>query len=132
MMTMDSASRKLARDMLTKIFIAGVALTIVLFYLLNAVTVGFYVYTVQNLLSSIIAGIVIGFLLPKIPARASGSFAAFVTITGSIAYFVLYNTLLTAFSFNNLLGDILSNFIASAFAGFGGGLVGSILKKRFF
>ena len=129
---MDRASRKLARDMLAKIFIVGMALTVVLYYLLNTLTVGFFVYTVQNLLSSIIAGIVVGFLLPKLPTMASGSFAAFVTIAGSIAYFILHYTLLTTFSFQNLLGDIISNFIAATFAGFGGGLLGSILKKRFF
>jgi hypothetical protein len=129
---MDPASRKLARDMLVKIFLVGMALTIVLYYLLNPFTAGFFVYTIQNLLSSIIAGIVVGFLLPKIPTMASGSFAAFATITGSITYFILYYTLLTTFSFPNLLEDVISNFIAAAFAGFGGGLLGNILKKRFF
>jgi len=128
---MDRASRKLARDMLAKIFIAGMALTVALYYLFNTLTVSFYVYTVQNLISSIIAGIVVGFLLPKIPTRASGSFAAFVTIAGSIVYFILYYSLLTTFSFPNLLGDIISNFVAAAFAGFCGGYLGSILKKRF-
>jgi len=131
MMTMDRASRKLARDMLAKIFIAGMALTVALYYLFNTLTVGFYGYTVQNLISSIIAGIVVGFLLPKLPTRASGSFAAFVTIAGSIVYFIIYYSLLTTFSFPNLLGDIISNFVAAAFAGFGGGYLGSILKKRF-
>lgn len=129
---MDRASRKLARDMLAKIFIVGMALTVVLYYLLNTLTEGFFVYTVQNLLASIIAGTVVGFLLPKIPTRASGSFGAFVTIAGSIVYFILYYTLLAPFSFQNLLEDVTSNFIAAAFAGFGGGLLGSILKKRFF
>ena len=128
---MDRASRKLARDMLAKIFIAGMALTVALYYLFNTLTVGFYDYTVQNIISSIIAGIVVGFLLPKIPTMASGSFAAFVTIAGSIAYFILYYSLLTPFSFPNLLGDIISNFVAAAFAGFGGGYLGCILKKRF-
>lgn len=129
---MDRASRKLARDMLAKIFIVGMALTVVLYYLLNTLTEGFFVYTVQNLLASIIAGTVVGFLLPKIPTRASGSFGAFVTIAGSIVYFIFYYTLLAPFSFQNLLEDVTSNFIAAAFAGFGGGLLGSILKKRFF
>ena len=129
---MDRASRKLARDMLAKIFIVGMALTVALYYLLNTLTVGFFVFTVQNLISSLIAGVVVGFLLPKIPTMASGSFAAFVTIAGSIAYFILYYSLLTTFSFQNLFEDIISNFVAAAFAGFGGGYLGSILKKRFF
>ena len=62
---MDRASRKLARDMLAKIFIVGMALTVALYYLLNTLTTGFFVYSVQNLLSSIVAGVVVGFLLPK-------------------------------------------------------------------
>jgi hypothetical protein len=118
--------------MLAKIFIVGVALTIALYYLLNTLTTGFFVYTVQNLLSSIIAGVVVGFLLPKIPKMASGSFAAFVSITGAIVYIILYYTVLTNFSFQNVLTDVTSNFIAAAFAGFGGGLLGSIIKRRFF
>ena len=129
---MDRASRKLARDMLAKIFIVGMALTVALYYVFNTLTTGFFVYTVQNLLSSIIAGVVVGFLLPKIPTMASGSFAAFATIVGSLAYFTLYYTLLTNFSIENLFGDVISNFVAAAFAGFGGGYLGSIIKKRFF
>ncbi len=131
-MTMDRASRTLARNMLVKIFILGAALTVSLYYLLNTLPIGFLVYTIQNLLSSMLAGVIVGFLLPKIPTRASGSFAAFATITGSITYYLLYYTLLTNFSFQNLLSDVTSNSIAAAFAGFGGGLLGSIVKKRFY
>jgi hypothetical protein len=132
MLTMNRASRTLARNMLAKIFIVGVALTIALYYSLNTLTTGFFVYSVQNLLSSLIAGVVVGFLLPKIPTMASGSFAAFASITGSIVYIILYSTVHTNFSFQNLLADVTSNFIAAAFAGFGGGLLGSIIKQRFF
>lgn len=129
---MVKASRSLARDMLIKIFIFGFTITVILYYLLDPIHERWFIYTVQNMVSSLVAGIVVGFLLPKIPSSAVGSFAAFATIAGTVMYLILYHTILVEFELLNLYTDFSLNVIAAATSGFVGGMIGSKLKRLWY
>jgi len=119
-----------SRIILLEGFISGVVATAVLYFLLKDVEGRMGQLTVQNLVSSVVAGVVVGLVLPRVPHQAVAFFAVFSTIAGMTVYIILYALLACESLIPYLFSDFLFNLSASCIGGFVGGIFGSVVKRR--
>ena len=120
------------RRLLIKSFSVGLLISAFCFFFFQDYRIGFdrlYLeITIQNIVSGIMSGVGVGFLITRSPFQGIGTFSAVTAIAGSTCYFVVKGLLQPSFT-PYLLYYLLANSVGTAIGGFIGGVLGGLITQ---